>query len=62
MKELNHFLLRKGLFASVKGYLFFKMAPSQSRGAGGGPNLLFSFAKRTLLTKRSIPGPFIFLK
>ena len=62
MKKLNHLVLRKGLFASVKGYLFFIRAPSQSRGAGGGRTLLYSFAKRTFLTKRWIPGPFIFLK
>ena len=38
MKELNHFVQRKGFIASVKGYLFFTRAPRQSRGAGGGRN------------------------
>ena len=41
MRELNHFVLGKGPFASVKGHIFFtKKALRQSRGAGGGRNLL----------------------
>ena len=41
MEELNHFVLGKGPFASVKGHIFFtKRTLRQSRGAGGGRNLL----------------------
>ena len=72
MKELNHFVPGKGPFASVKGHIFFtKKALRQSRGAGGGRNLLnrklflnslieikkrIFFSKRALLTKHPIPG------
>ena len=30
MKELNHFVLRKGLFAPVKGQLFFTKGQSDN--------------------------------
>ena len=37
MKELDHFVLGKGLFATVKGRLPFTKGHSrQSRGKGGG--------------------------
>ena len=55
MKKLNHLVLRKGLFASVKGYLFFIRAPSQSRGAGGGRTLLIFFCKKDIFNKAVDP-------